>query len=42
MELDESEPCEECGEIECSDYCRCDGCRDALVLTQEQIFEARD
>ena len=24
------DPCDECGEIECTDECRCDNCREAL------------
>lgn len=28
-------PCDECGEIECTDECRCESCREALADQQE-------
>ena len=35
-------PCDECDEIECTDECRCDNCREALAENQQSQEDARD
>tara|TARA_Y100001949_G_C15925356_1_gene303175 strand:+ start:887 stop:1051 length:165 start_codon:yes stop_codon:yes gene_type:complete len=38
----DARPCEECGEVECSDECRCENCRETLADQQEAIQNDRD
>ena len=35
-------PCEECGELDCLETCRCEWCREAIADQQEAIQNDRD